>query len=521
MPRAQRPKLMNHSPTHQPAARVRTTAVLLALSAGMPSALAAGGAEGRSRAPAVAEVLVLSGEPAPDGNGEFSRFYAPVLNDAGQVAFHAQLQGTTGGSRDNKGIFRSGEGGEGSRFVQIVRAGAPVAASDGSFSGFSTTPALNEVGQVEFHATIADSQGGANKGIFRGDGAGPPVAIAIKTFPAPGGQGRYADFPGVTSPFNDRDQAAFYAQIQSDSRGAAGIYRGDSMSNVETIARTGDPLPEGGGAFASFSNTPPSINAGGQVAFISGSAIYLSDGETLAPIVSSGDRAPGSRGNFGGLQAPVLNDEGQMAFITTLTVRGFGPVKSMDAIYRADGEAGPVKIAMEGDAAPGGAGTFDSFEPPAINDQGRVAFRATIAGAAKGYQLLHGIFLADGEGELVQVAREGQALPDGAGSIVTLQMPAFNDAGDAAFAAKVTDANGRPGVAIFFFNDSLGLVSVASKGEPLLGSTITTLDFTIPTNGAPLYGSGLNDAGRVAYAFALADGRRGIAVWGAPDAVGE
>lgn len=45
------------------------------------------------------QVIVLKGDPVPDGNGTFSAFTPPALNDEGQVAFAAKPanQATFGG----------------------------------------------------------------------------------------------------------------------------------------------------------------------------------------------------------------------------------------------------------------------------------------------------------------------------------------------------------------------------------------------------------------------------------------
>lgn len=57
------------------------------------------------------QVIAISGDPAPDGNGSFASFLGvPALNEAGQVAFIASLSATNGGSVDDTGIFRGSAG---------------------------------------------------------------------------------------------------------------------------------------------------------------------------------------------------------------------------------------------------------------------------------------------------------------------------------------------------------------------------------------------------------------------------
>ena len=56
------------------------------------------------------EIIALSGNAAPDGNGTFSSFGDPVLGASGDAAFFAMLTGTSGNTSDNEGIFRGAGG---------------------------------------------------------------------------------------------------------------------------------------------------------------------------------------------------------------------------------------------------------------------------------------------------------------------------------------------------------------------------------------------------------------------------
>jgi len=57
------------------------------------------------------------------------------------------------------------------------------------------------------------------------------------------------------------------------------------------------------------------------------------------------------------------------------------------------------------------------------------------------------------------------------------------------------------------------LQEVARKGQSLLGSTIISLRLAPGTFGEEV--AGINDASQVAFQFALADQREGIALWSA------
>jgi hypothetical protein len=105
---------------------------------------------------------------APDGNGTFRTFGVDALNQAGQLAFTATLNGTSGGTSDDTGIYR----GSGGAVTQIAREGAVAPPGNGTFSSFDL-PALNDVGQAAFFATLTGTSGGTsdNWGIFLGSGA--------------------------------------------------------------------------------------------------------------------------------------------------------------------------------------------------------------------------------------------------------------------------------------------------------------------------------------------------------------
>ena len=51
--------------------------------------------------------VVKKGDAATDGNGQVEFLSRPHLNHSGQVAYFAQLTGTTGGDSDDEAIIRS------------------------------------------------------------------------------------------------------------------------------------------------------------------------------------------------------------------------------------------------------------------------------------------------------------------------------------------------------------------------------------------------------------------------------
>src|SRR5207249_8667732 len=128
----------------------------------------------------------------------------------------------------------------------------------------------------------------------------------------------------------------------------------------------------------------PALNEAGNVAFaaaVSGGktveGIFATTGRRLRAVAVVGSAAPSiASGTFANLDAPALNDRGDVAFLATVR-RGR---ESVEAIYLSSG-ATLSKVVAQGDPAPAG-GTFAGFGVPALNDSGALAFAAVVEGRA-------------------------------------------------------------------------------------------------------------------------------------------
>jgi hypothetical protein len=112
------------------------------------------------------------------------------------------------------------------------------------------------------------------------------------------------------------------------------------------------------------------------------------------------------------------------------------------------------------------------------------------------------------------VARAGNAAPDGNGVFSDFFGYALSEGGHAAFYGTLTGTTGGSDddAGIFLFDDALGLMQIAREGDSFLGSTIVDLGFANGNSFNDDEYSGLNAHGQVAYYFALADGRNGVAI---------
>jgi hypothetical protein len=398
--------------------------------------------------------------------------------------------------------------------MQLAREGQGAPSGAGGFRDNFRIAGINELNQVAFSVSLDDASGAYV--LFVG-GASGTTELARTHQAAPDGNGRLSDFLVLGSRvFNDSGEIVFRASLEDTDAGQLydqGIYlAGDELLQ---IARAGQPAPDGR-AFQSFS-AGQVVNNASQVAFYaatqSGSdysaGIFLGDGNSpLATIVQRGDVAPDGNGEFERFSSGVINDRGEVGFSADMDFPS-GP--DGEGIFRSDSSGHLLQIARSGDPAPDGNGVFGGFSELSLRDDGELTFVGWFTGTASEDDET-GIYRGDGVGDLVQVVRSGQASPDGDGTIVTDFDAGIstNRKGEIAFLSLLQDtSSGSPeDHAIYFVDNELNLLTVARRGDELLGSTITSLG---------LDGDNLNELGQVAYRFQLADGRRGIALWSIPE----
>jgi hypothetical protein len=277
-------------------------------------------------------------------------------------------------------------------------------------------------------------------GLPRGLAAEAPTLrrVVVAGQAAPGG-GAFERFGiealPVVAPVNSRGQVAFFATILR-GRASEGFFRATG-TRIDTVAAQGDAAP-GGGAFSGFGRHPiPALNDAGDVAFaaaVSGGktveGIFATTARRLKAVAVVGSAAPGiASGTFANLDAPALNDRGDVAFLATVR-RGR---ESVEAIYLASG-ATLNKIVAQGDPAPAG-GAFAGFGVPALNNSGALAFAAVVEGRA----VPGGVFVAKA-GRIRMLVGAGDETPIGGIFAKFSERVALNGAGAVAFTAALKEA---------------------------------------------------------------------------------
>src|SRR5256884_2435342 len=128
----------------------------------------------------------------------------------------------------------------------------------------------------------------------------------------------------IVAPINNKGQVAFFATILR-GRASEGYFLA-SGPRISKLAADGDPAP-GAGVFSGFGRHPvPALNDGGELAFVAAIAgaravegIFVASPRGTRAIALAGGAAPEiASGTFANLDAPALNDRGDVAFLATV-----------------------------------------------------------------------------------------------------------------------------------------------------------------------------------------------------------
>lgn len=245
--------------------------------------------------PGTLSIIVNSGDPAPGtATATFGGLFEPSLNDAGQIAFRANLVGTGVDSTNDRGIWSEGSG----TLNLIAREGSPAPGTDIGVlfgSGFDD-PLINGAGDTVFTGNLTGeglTQFLNDTGMWlEKDGALDLIAQSGVTEPPGVSSSDFADFREFsTYVLNGVGQVAFVHSIGGggvDTTNNRGIWATDPSGELVLIVRTGDLFDV---------NNDPSI-------------------EDLRTIKSV-DLLTGSGGEDG--QPTSFNDAGQLAFKLSFT----------------------------------------------------------------------------------------------------------------------------------------------------------------------------------------------------------
>lgn len=247
-----------------------------------------------------------------------------------------------------------------------------------------------------------------------------------------------------------------------------------ALAETRTVALRYDAVP-GSGVYWSFGT--PALNASGQVAFqayIDGFAhqgLFLETAGAVVKIARDGEAAPGGTELFTQFNMPSLDASGWVGFFA------FIDNGAHQGMFLGNGGA-PVLAARDGWAAPDGS-NFIGFGGGVTGTNGRVAFGAYLNDGTSG------LFQATTGGGVSQVVGSGQSAPGGS-TFAYFNTLALNAAGNVSFNAALNDATAG------IFRSGDGLVSIARGGDAAPGGGTFTSSFGSQT--------AINASGQVAFA---------------------
>jgi hypothetical protein len=270
---------------------------------------------------------------------------------------------------------------------------------------------------------------------------------------------------------NDRGETAFYSTIRR-SQAEEGMFLAKADGKIVPIAVAGDPVADQAGQLiAGFGEHPaPMMNDEGSLAFIAtlaggrgGAGVFLAVGGKLQTIASSGMKAPvilGGIGVFADFEAVSINGRGDVALLAWVrhgreTIEAIYVARKVGAVHQL------VKIGASGEPAPGG-GFYASFGAPVVNNQGAIAFPAVVKlGPALG-----AIFIVPSDGPAHLFLATGDPAPTGGIFARFSERIGFDDSGRVALGAFINGGGSDFGI---FVADGGERRVVAARGQAAPG----------------------------------------------------
>jgi len=510
--------------------------------------------------------LALTGDPAPDGNGDFDVFWIPSVNERGAVAVPIQLGGTQLPNVDDEGIYLFDSEGA----TKLARSDEPIPAGDAVFRGFPPqtgfpTVALNDQDQVAFYADLTLTLGNRPEagvdptfgaGLFGAHATDGITEYVRLTDPAPDGNGVFGapEFlfgPPLSLPgLDEQNRIAFHGYLIDTTGGMDvddfGIFRSDG-SSVTQLLRLGQAAPIGGQTVETI-NSEFGSNAIGQagmearvdVPFPGNDAdrIYIDTDGGVQQVFVSGGSPPDGDGIIINMARTRIAENGNIAFEAFVNDTA-NVLDEGNTIFFYD-RVILYQIARIDQLAPFETTPFefDTFPGFDLNNQNEVVLSAGLQFDSMPVATVTSvIYRWNAADELTVAVHEGDPAPDTNGTFGNLEVPVFlNDSGQIVFGAEIegtTPPFGLPFDMGLFVIDPDGTIrTVARTGQMLAGSTVISplsfastefiynppefSDFSLRLGG----NDPINNRGQVAFSAILSDdgilSERGLFLWNGP-----
>ena len=390
---------------------LRLFALVFALVAGLAIVLGAMLSDAQAQS-APQYTFTKVADSVEDGFDPFS-FGCAAINARGDIAFRAGRLAPDG-FNTIPGIYRANADGT----------LTTIAEDDKRFVTIGFNPSINDLGQVSFAARLDGRKKPDTEAILRGSGKKlTTIASTADEF----------NFFGFDTSINNSSVVAFKAELDEEFNFDEGLFSGSGAETTTHYLNSTDVSLDGQPASFVGDDSRPSINSVGNIAFE----------ESIQPNFDSGIFV-GSKGSFQTIaepnpdffvRGPVLNDEGTVAFY-----RSFFDEASQEFVEEIVTGNGDT-LATVADTR----GEFGSFglRPPSLNNQGDVAFLATLDDGTTG------IFVGPDPVE-DRVIATGETLDGAEVTNLTFCEEGLSDSGELAFIATFEDPDTfETGVAVF------------------------------------------------------------------------
>jgi hypothetical protein len=404
--------------TYRRRSALRLFTLLFALVAGLAIALGAMLSDARAQTapPAPQYTFTKVAYSVEDGFDPFS-FGCAAINTRGDIAFKAGRLAPDGFNTIH-GIYRANADGTLTTIAEDPK----------RFQTIGFNPSINDLGQVSFAARLDGGKKDDTEAILRGEGKKlTTIASTADEFA----------FFGFDTSINNSGEVAFKAELDEEFGSVEGLFSGSGgKSGVTThylnsndVSLDGEPARFGG------DDSRPSINSTGDIAFL----------ESIQPNFDRGIFV-GREGEFTQLvppdpdvsvQEPVLNDAGTVAFQRSFTDEA--TQEFVEQIVKIDPDGALTVIADTRDEF-----AFFGFRPPSINNDGEVAFHATLDDGTSG------IFVGS-DPISDRVIATGDTLDGSTVQSITFCEEGLSDSGELAFVATLEDPDAPEGFLMAVF----------------------------------------------------------------------
>jgi hypothetical protein len=391
--------------THLRPSALRLFATLFALAAGLTIVLGAmlSDAQAQTTPQYTFTKVADSVEDGFDPNS----FGCAAINTRGDIAFRAGRLASDG-FNTIPGIYR----------VNADGTLTTIAEDQKRFVFIGSNPSINDSGQVSFAARLDGGNKDDTEAILRGEGK--KLTIIAST------ADEFAFF-GFDTSLNNSGEVAFAAELDNGDEGlfsGSGSKKGGLTTHYLTSTSDFDG-----------SDSRPSINNLGDIAFVESidfvRGIFVGQEGDFTEIAAPEPSDPSI-----GYRTPMLNDAGTAAFQRSFTDEA--TQEFVEQIVTGNGGSLTVVADTRDEFA------FFGFRPPSINNDGEVAFHATLDDGTSG-SFVGSDPVAD------RVIATGDTLDGSIVQNLVFCEEGLSDSGELAFVAQLVDPNSPEGFRVAVF----------------------------------------------------------------------